>query len=213
MSKFDRRADQMSKAFLIAVLLVAMSLAGCVYPPAKDMRTGADLLGPVAIGTIRQPVLGGCRNTFMYSGTCDLIFTDLHGRRVDGHRVARELDQTAKQIAPLAELVGRLRERGSVFPYELHLLTITPAVVLAVPTSAPRTVCGSVYDGGCIQVGGLPYWYRTDPPIRQGSFWYVANGERHHPIDAKSGRVQIAIDGTVVDLVADGAGWVVRRAK
>jgi hypothetical protein len=200
-----------------AMLLIGATLCGCTYPPVKDRRTGAELVGPISMGTSRLPVVGGCQSpTYFAAGNCDLIFTDVHGRRVDGHRLARELDQTAKQITPLAGWLSRSLDDESKLPYELHLLTISPALVLAVPVSSRRVRCSTVYDQGCIQSQGFrgqAYWYRTAPPIVPGSFWYVADGGRSYPLEAQSGRVEIAVSGAVIELLAEGELWTVRRVK
>jgi hypothetical protein len=206
----------MSSYQLILALIASAFVSGCVYPPAKVGRTGAELLGPISIGTTRQPLVGGCYTTFMYSGGCDLIFTDRFGRHVDGHRLARELDQTAKQIEPLAPWLSKSLDDSSKLPYELYLLTISPAVVLAVPHGASRTSCSSVYDQGCIQSQSFraqAYWYRKAPTIRAGSFWYVVDGDKHHQIDARLGKVEITTNGAVLELTADGDTWTVRRTK
>lgn len=201
---------------VVLALVAAVCVSGCVYPPAKDGRTGAELLGPISMGTTRQPVVGGCYTTFMYSGGCDLIFTDRFGRHVDGHRLANELDQTAKHIGPLAPWLSRSLNDSSKLPYDLYLLTISPAIVLAVPLGASRTSCSSVYDQGCIQSQGFrgqAYWYRNAPAIRTGSFWYSVDGDKHHQIDVGLGRVEITTGGAVLELVADGNIWTVRRTK
>lgn len=197
-------------------LLLAAALSGCVYPPAKDDRTGEELLGPIAMGIKRQAVLGSCRQVFMHSGTCDLIFTDSRGFRVDGHRLAQTLDQTAKQIPPLSRWLSRSLDDESKLPYELHLLTISPAVVLAVPATSQRLRCSSVYAQGCIQSQGFrsqAYWYRAAPTIRPGSFWYVAGSDAPQPVEVNSGKVTITSTGVELELSADGGSWLVRRIK
>ena len=88
----------MSSHQLIVALIAVACVSGCVYPPAKDKRTGVELLGPISMGTTRQPVMGGCYTTFMLSGGCDLVFTDRFGRHVDGHRLARELDCAEDEV-------------------------------------------------------------------------------------------------------------------
>ena len=143
------------KSFIGIAVILAAGLTACNYPPLKDGRTGADLLGPIAFGENRFPVLGSCRKTFMYSGTCDLIFTDLHDRHIDGFQLSEELDRTVKQIAPLAVWLSGSDRGDSKLPYDLHLLTISPAIVLAVPALPSRTRCSSVYDEGCIQSQGF----------------------------------------------------------
>lgn len=201
---------------LFLALIAAACVSGCVYPPAKDGRTGAELLGPISMGTTRQPVMGGCNTTFMYSGGCDLIFTDHFGRRVDGHRLARELDQTAKQIEPLTPWLSKSLNDLSRLPYDLYLLTISPAVVLAVPSGSSRVSCSSVYDQGCIQSQGFrgqAYWYRKAPTVRAGSFWYAVDVDKHHQIDTRLGKVEITTSGAVLELAADGESWTVRRTK
>jgi hypothetical protein len=206
----------MSGYQLILALIAAACVSGCAYPPAKDGRTGAELPGPISMGTTRQPVAGGCYTTIMLSGGCDLIFTDRFGRQVDGHRLARELDHTAKQIGPLAPWLRKSLNDSSKLPYELYLLTISPAIVLAVPPGVFPNSCSSVYGQGCIQSQGFlgqAYWYRKAPTIRAGSFWYAADGVEHHPIDGRLGKVEITTSGAVLELAADGDSWTVRRTK
>jgi hypothetical protein len=152
----------------------------------------------------------------MYSGGCDLIFTDHFGIHVDGHRLAREMDQTAKQIEPLAPWLSKSLDVSSKLPYELHLLTISPAIILAVPTGVSLRSCSSVYQQGCIQSQGFrgqAYWYRAAPPVRAGSFWFMDGSDKYSLIDARQEIVLIAANGAILELTADGYSWTVRRMK
>ena len=214
-STLNHRRSSLGNSLFFALFVIA-NLAGCGYAPTKGTLTGAELLGPITKGRDRAPVLGGCRQTPLFAGTCDLIFTDLHGSHIDGHRLARDLDQAAKHVPPLSGWLSPDLNDESKLPYELHLLTISPAIVLAVPASSRRTRCSSVYDQGCIQSQGFrgqAYWYRAAPAVREGSFWFAANGGAYFPLDRQSDSARIVTNGAVIELVAERGTWIVQRTK
>lgn len=198
------------------VLLLVGGISSCVYLPAKDQYTGAEYLGPIVVGKDRRSVLGNCHQTFMYSGTCDLVFIDHRGSHIDGFQLARELDQTGKHVASMAPWLSKSLGDESKLPYDLYLLTISPAIVLAVPVAPPHIQCGSVYAQGCIQSQGFrgkAYWYRVPPPIRAGSFWYVEGGDEQFSIDVQSEAVDISAKGAVIELSATDGIWSIVRKK
>lgn len=210
-------AMTLKKSSILSITLAgAFGLTGCAYAPAKDAKTGAELQGPITMGDSRAPVLGTCRSTFMYSGTCDLIFTDLHGRHVDGLKLAGDLDRAATNMAPLKPWASRSFE-DSQLPYDLYLLTISPAIALAVPlSSGPRTHCSSVYQEGCIQSQGFrrqAYWYRSVPPVRAGSFWFAVGVDAVQSVDATASKVKIVWEGAEIQLTRSGEDWSVYRTK
>ena len=199
-------------------LLPVLLLAACASPKVQLDRAGAPLQGPIAIGESRGVVTGECAMGFAYRGYCDLMFEDLHGRRVDGHRIAAELDRKASTLAPLARWMKPV-EGGmdSELPYDLFLLTITPEVVLAVPRGKPRQPrCWSVYEAGCIQSMGFrahAYWYRTPPRMHPGSFWFSRAANGPQMIETVDAEVVIAVDRAVVRLKPNQGNWRVIREK
>jgi len=214
-----QQLQDMTKKLLYAALALLGALVGCTYPIVKEQHSGEPYLGPITTGTTRQPVQGGCNSYGMYMGSCDLIFTDRKGSHVDGFRLAARLDETAFQFEPFEKWKAPTGQgKGdSKLPYDFYLLTISPAIVLAVPRPTKWIKgCGSVFDQGCIQsmgFGGRAYWYRTQPPIRQGSFWFVEQGRQYFPIESTAITVRIESDGAVVELNSNGETWNFQRTK
>lgn len=148
-------------------------------------------------------------------GSCDLIFTDARGHFVDGWKLAKRLDTVAKQTDLLSPWQSRSVSESSELPYDLHLLTISPAVVLAVPAGRDTLRCGSVYAQGCIQSQGFrgrAYWYRTEPPVRAESFWFVEGVPQQTPLHVVDGKAKIQAEGVEIDLESVNGKWTVRRS-
>lgn len=201
--------------FAINTLLVLV-LAGCAYPAPQVDRNGLPVLGPIVVGDSRRPVTGSCRQTLPYWGHCDLLLEDRHGRRLDGHRIRSELDRIASRLPPFSQWVRPVEGPDeSELPYDMHLLTISPAVVLAVPreTKRPRN-CPSIYHDGCIQSEAFrahSYWYRSSPKIRAGSFWFSPEQPSVNPINEAVPENVIAVDRAVVRLTSVQGEWRVVR--
>lgn len=188
-------------------VLCMVVLAGCAYPAPQVDRNGLPILGPIAIGESRRPVTGSCGDVLPYWSYCDLLLEDQHGRRLDGHRIRSELDRIASKLPPLSKWVRPVEgHEESELPYDMHLLTISPAVVLAVPrdTKQPRN-CPSIYHDGCIQSEAFrahSYWYRSSPKVRAGSFWFSTEQPSVNPINEAVPENVIAVDRAVVRLTS-----------
>lgn len=198
--------------------VLAATLAACTHPVAKHDRTGLSIPGPVAIGESRRPIAGGCRQHMGPWSTCNVIFEDQHGHQVDAHRMAASLDRTAAAIPQLAPWVRRVEGNSdSELPYEFHLLTISPDIVLVIPRAPGRPQsCGSVYQDGCVQSMGFrahSYWYRSPPPVRSGSFWFSSAQPVPTPISAADGDITISVENAVVRLTPVEGHWRVFRVK
>ena len=198
--------------------LCVLVLAGCAYPAPQVDRNGSPVLGPIAVGDTRRPVTGSCRQTLPYWGHCDLLLEDHNGRRMDGHRIRSELDRIASRLPPLSQWVRPVEgPNESELPYDMHLLTISPAVVLVVPreTERPRN-CPSIYHDGCIQSEAFrahSYWYRSSPKVRAGSFWFSSAQPGVNPINEAAAENVIAADRAVLRLAAIQGEWRVIREK
>lgn len=193
-------------------------LAGCAYPAPQLDRNGLPVLGPIAIGDARRPVTGSCRQTLPYWGHCDLLLEDQHGRRLDGHRIRSELDWIASKLSPLSQWVRPVEGHvESELPYDMHLLTISPAVVLVVPRETKKQRnCPSIYHDGCIQSDAFrahSYWYRSSPKVRAGSFWFSPEQPSVNPINEAAAENVIAVDRAVIRLTSVQGEWRVVRDK
>lgn len=197
--------------------LVVVVLAGCAYPAPQTDKAGGPIPGPITIGDSRRPISGGCGQVMPYWGYCDLLFEDLRGRRVNGNRIRDEMDRIASSLPPLSRWVAPVEgRRDSELPYDMHLLTISPEVVLVVPREVRRrSNCPSMYQDGCIQSKAFrahSYWYRSSPKVRSGSFWFSPSQPAVNPINEAAETV-IAVDGAALRLTAVQGEWRVIREK
>lgn len=210
--------------FAIAML----ALSGCWGVPGLVWTTtidkGMTVEGALNIGNKRPPILERCGTTALYANgpTCARAFVDSFGRRIDMAELRAELDadgEGIQQFQPFISKVGGRKE--SQLPYRLHILTISPPIVLAVPQnnrfSAP--ICGSspILKSGCIQsmsFAGQAYWYRESPMKTVGSFWYSPEiPERTFPIDINLNNLEINVRNARLTLHSEGNFWKVSREK
>lgn len=105
----------------------------------------------------------------------------------------------------------------------MYLVTISPAVVVVVPSEAikewPRSKnCGKLLVTGCIQskrFRGNAYWFRHSPEITEGSFWFAPGepkGTIHH-IDTRQNKIKIIINDAEIMLTQEDGNWTVNRLK
>lgn len=199
--------------FLIIVLTVYLTACGYPHPPAVNLKN-EPLLGPVIDKTNRVPALGACRKMGLYMATCDLIFKDKANRLIDSKQIVSQLDKTALQIPAFAKWVVKTPNQRINFPYRMHLLTISPAVVLVVPAGNNEPSCSTVYDQACLQSQAFylqAYWYNDAPQVRADSFWFIEGDNQALPLVITNNKAIIKANNVKLELSNNNGNWLVNR--
>jgi len=158
---------------------------------------------------------------------CDYAFVDQTGELVDIRRDVRDVidDYLARLsfVAPWAtEKQGygySAPKTSKRFPYRIHVLTISPVVVLAVPAvdATPPCYGPEMFAVGCwpaARFSLVPYLYKQRPKVAGGSFWFMpasSNGITWLPNDAKS--YSIPLQDSVLTLNEENGSWAVQRSQ
>jgi hypothetical protein len=208
----------------VAALLV---LAGCGTPGLvwRQANIGGDVVGALNVGNARPPVQERCGTPPFMSPTnapvCAYAFVDSAGRRVDIFDLRDRIDAIAETLPQLSPWINKVRDRKdeTLFPYRMYLLTVSPAIVLIVPR--PRTqrheFCGFLLRTGCIQsqsFRGNDYWFRGNPSIQAGAFWF--NADDRGPIELVANveaTVTVTSGAASLRLVPSNGQWIVSRDK
>ena len=170
-----------------AIFLSSLLLSGCATPVLVWNKT--EHSGPIAFGKVRADVLAKCDMSPAFMSdvvACEWAFVDLHGKRIDVESdVQAVLDDFMPSVGPLRQWVKVANDRGSpaspsgnVVPYRLHLITISPVVLLAVPRqpSQDHVWCTRWPRDGCIPSRRFDletYLYHAEPAVAKGAFWIV----------------------------------------
>jgi len=207
-------------------LIVGGSLIACAVPGILWETTKWE--GPLIEGNKRAAVVQRCDlgpRGISDVTFCDRAFVDHNGTKVDVTRDVRDaIDSSLSKVEPFVPWVKVPKPYGSPsapergrLPYRLHILTISPLIVLAVPRDKDDTdyCAGNVFVEGCLPTAKLslePYWWKRGPKVRAGSFWfspdlsvlsqYLPDGQTSHIINLKGSRI---------DLAANGDVWHVKR--
>jgi hypothetical protein len=205
-------------------LVILVFLAGCGVPGLvwKQADIGGPVVGALNTRDDRPLVQERCGTPpFMapHGTTCAYAFVDSNGRRVDIDDVRSRIDSMAEKLPPLKPWINKDRDHqvDRRFPFSMHLLTISPAIVLVVPVLPPNrpATCGELYRSGCIQSYsflGQSYWFRGDPSVQEGSFWFNADvGGSMMPVDVHGETFTIASGTATLRLVRSANVWVVHR--
>ncbi|WP_029524287.1 hypothetical protein [Polaromonas glacialis] len=156
---------------------------------------------------------------------CKLAFVDFRGSKIDvNDDVQKLLDDFMPQVAKLkpwvkVERLNRSPEAslGTRLPYRLHILTVSPVVLLVVPREPNDTeyCAGRGLEEGCIRsrVFDLePYWYKRQPRVAEGSFWVApALGVTFKQIDTSAGHAFIDLKDSRLRLASRGGAWCITR--
>lgn len=221
--RLAHRMKQVLVATLAFTLPGCWGVAGLVWNEASVQ--GKPVAGALNVGNVRPPLQSRCGTTawMANSPTCAWAFVDSTGHKVDMDVLRAELDSFAEKRPQFHQWINKVGnesvQREMNFPYKLYLLTVSPAVVLAVPRKPkePHSFCGAPAILGCLQsqsLRGNSYWYRESPVINGDSFWFApALSNATFPIDSSLQEVRITAGDAVIKLVASGELWQVFREK
>lgn len=179
--------------------------------------------GPIIEGNIRAAAFKSCGGGSVEFHTCIIALVDQNGTKLDtDNDIAEVVDSYLASVPPLSPWVARIKKWGSYpssefgrFPYRLHLLTISPIVVLAVPLDdrEPRDQCNGAQTG-CIYSRALDvtFSFNEPPKIRPGSFWFSPDLKiPQNPIPTDQTSVSINLGSSTLKLIPEGETWKVLR--
>jgi hypothetical protein len=201
----------------MAAVAVTSGLAAC----AGMYWSPLQFQGPLIEGNKRARSFISCDDRPMGisdSHYCVVAVEDHTGRKVNTDDIGESVNMYLGAIPQLAAWAPDARGNGHGsygFPYTLHLVTISPVVVMAVPHGKGDIVenFNGGRDGGIV-VRALQeeMRYRNPPPIRAGSFLFspdlkIASRE----ISAYDSRVELPLGTSVLVLTADDGVWKITR--
>jgi hypothetical protein len=104
------------------------------------------------------------------------------------------------------------------FPFEVHVLTVSPLVLLAVPFDRKTRSCKNeeAHRLGCWQserLDQLQYSLQLSPSVVSGSFWFMPEkkGGEIHLIDANQTTISVPLGDSSLTLSAKDGVWEVSR--
>ena len=208
-------------------LAVLLLLVGCGTPGLmwEQANIQGVVIGALNVGNARPPVEARCGTARFMSPVnapvCAYAFVDSQSRRVDIFDLLAQIDSFAETLTQLQPWVNKINDRKDerLFPYKMYLLTVSPAIVLVVPRPNMQSheSCGFLLKTGCIQsqsFRGNSYWFRGQPKIQPGTFWFNAD-ERGSVtnVDSSQATVVITSGGASIRLIPSSGEWAVHRDK
>lgn len=208
----------MRSLLILLALLVGCSSPGLVWQTAD---INGQIIGALSTGNTRPLVQQNCGTSkFMspHGTTCSFAFIDYSGSRVNIFELLDRIDKVAERIEALRPWINKISDRKDerLFPYRMHLLTVSPAIVLVVPRPSAEIheSCGFLLRTGCIQsqsFRGNSYWFRGNPSVQNGSFWFNLDEPKViNPLISQS-NIQITSGGATLRLVMNNSEWLVYR--
>jgi hypothetical protein len=211
---------------VVALLVALLPFAACAPIAGRwnelESPRSKPVPGALNAGGARPNVLYRCGPSgFLAGPTCDYAFTDSFGKSIRIWPLLGELDFFTEQLPVLRPWLNKVEhgKDGRDFPYKMHLLTVSPVIVLIVPrTAAERfSSCGGVIWPGCIQsqsFRGNDYWFQGEPLVRDGSFWFtLEKSGQTFALDASVKETRIDIPQATLKLLAENGVWKVQRQK
>ena len=193
---------------LAIIAFFILLVQGCgTSGPYGHWEPRKEFAGPLLMNGERANAYWRCaliRNTS--GGPCDVGFMDHRGHVIS----LRELERDIDAYVPGLSLSREVR---------LYVLTISPAVILAVPgRPRDRAQClGEDYRTGCFATaatGSIPFQYGPRAEVGEGSFWFVpSSGEGPVQLPRGASSVDIPLADSVIRLSAEGRYWNVLRTK
>lgn len=219
------------RAVLISLLsaIAVASIGGCgTIVPGTPWTTEKEE-GPLLLGNQRAQTLRRCAvvPAFMSRGPCEEAFVDHKNDKVGWLDIQEGVDAYLKSIPVLAPWVGERRKDGPGFttpyrreapyriPFKMHILTISPVVVLVAPNPNDQfNYCSVPGRQGCIPSPrtGAAFFYRDNIKVVPGSFVFSPDMPMEVttiPSDAQ--RFEIRLPDSQLEMVAKNGAWEVQR--
>jgi hypothetical protein len=169
-----------------------------------------------------------CRNgSFMSDAPrCEYAVLDWRGRLIKLHdHVFKVSDQFLMARTEFAKWIKAKNSYGyggsstlDQFPFEIHVLTVSPMVLLAVPFDRETRSCRNedAHRLGCWQserLDQLHYSLQLSPSVVSGSFWFMPEqkGSEIHLIEENETSVTIPLDDSKLTLSVSAGFWEVSR--
>jgi hypothetical protein len=205
-----------------STLLIAFAavIVGCVsYELEWTKRSG---FGPTIGPSAKAPMFQRCEQKLMDGARqCALAFEDARGQKIDIFRGL--VPAVDSYLQNLPEFKTWPKSNGvpvqTKIPYKLHLLTISPAIVVLVPSPpAQRATCWvDAPEGNCLRsyvAFGDGYDLSDELNLADGARWFAlgsTTGLQPLPLDANA--FEFPVQGVRARLVKHGAGWRFERLK
>ena len=204
----------------ILSITIAATLSACV---STDLSwkpiPGA---GPYTINGASAPAYQKCEQHLMDGARqCNIAFEDATGQKIEVfHTLIPALDaylQTIPEYESWPKSAGTPVEVR--VPYKLYLLTISPAIVVMVP-SPPASLVSCWMDapaGTCLRsyaAQGNSYDLSTEIPVVKGSRWFALGSTNGAPpIPTENATFDFPLKGVTARLVKAGTSWKFERAQ
>ena len=217
--------SRVSKGLLVFVCCLLQS-CGVIVPGTPWATTSEE--GPLLMGNRHAEVVKRCSlfPPIMGRGSCEEAFVDHYESKVRWLYIRDQIDNYLPKVSPLAPWVGEPNGLGItkphrsappyVIPYRMHILTISPIIVLAVPKVEDKRInyCSVPGRQGCISSPrtGAAFFYKGNINIVPGSFWFSPDlpvGVSYVPDAAQN--YNIELPDSRLELVAEKGEWKVTR--
>lgn len=213
---------------LIPILACTLSSCGTIVPGTPWTENVE--MGPSLMGSQRAKVLRRCAAlpSYMSRGPCEEAFVDHRHEKIPTLDIQEKIDTYLKKITALSPWVGEVRKNGTgvtmpyrreapyIIPYRMHILTISPIVVLVVPKDKNDqfNYCGAPGKQGCLSSPrtGAAFFYRDVIKVAPGTFWFSPDmpvEANYIPNDAK--HFEIRLPDSKIELVAKDGVWDIQR--
>lgn len=178
--------------------------------------------GPYTINGVRASAYQKCEQRVMDGARqCPIAFEDGAGRKVEVFRtLIPELDS---YLQSLPEYKSWPKSNSSPVetrvPYKLYLLTISPPIVVMVPSPPARfdSCWIDAPTGTCLRsyvAFGNSYDLSAEIPVVEGSRWFaVGSTSDARPIPDEPAIFNFPLDGVTAKLVKTGASWRFERTR
>ena len=226
------------KARIYLILMLFLSSTGCtsfVSWKTHYFRNHENLnVGALNASNSRPEILSRCFQAYNTHAKCDYGFRNSDESVIDIFNDLRpEIDKYAERVDKIKPWIKKKRSRyrpnkkilnEQTFPYKMFLLTISPAVILLVPSEPTYKAyrknrnCDRLLMTGCIQsqsFRGNAYWFLEQPPVVEGSFWFTPEEPYNtiHKLDVNKDIHNIKINESIVRLSKSNNKWLINRVR